>query len=654
MRGSPFCFFLVAASLSGPAAAIEPSVVDLEFEEILALDIADLTVTSVSKRAQKLNQAAAAVYVVTSEDLRRSGVTSIPDALRMVPGVNVAQVGSNRWAISARGFNSVLANKLLVMIDGRTVYTPIYSGTYWDDQSTLIENIERIEVIRGPGASLYGANAVNGIISIITKNAAQTQGNYLSAAGGNEERFVEARHGSKAGNAYWRSYGRLAGYDDAERPGGADNRDAWRRARVGFRVDSEGKRRNVYTVHGDAYTSRFDSQTRVLQPTAPFTTTVTNDNSSYGGNVLGRWTHALQDGGETSLQAYLDHYTRQETIFNQRVSTADVQFQHNFALNERNHFIWGTGARYIVENTDGTYAASLNDRSVERSVLNFFAQNEYAVIPREMYLTLGSKFEHNSFTGFEVQPSARLSWQLATNQTLWASVARAVRTPSEIEDQVVIVAQLFPTTPPGGLAIVGNTGAEAEELIAYELGWRYQPTRRVSLDTALFYNDYDNLQAFSQPGTPFVREGTVLTPFPFATLGEASTYGVEIAPGWSVTDTWRLSGSYSFLMQDFELNSNAFAYYTSGTSPKHQASLRSYLNLSKTVQWDAAAYYVSSLNGGIGSYMRLDTRLGWQALPNVELSLIGMNLLNAKHKEFPNTPQAQIERAGLARVTVRF
>ena len=644
---SLFYIGLILACLTcSPAYAKDAVASDPEFDKILSQDITGLTVTSVAKHSQQLKDTAAAVYVITQEDLRRAGVYSIPEALRLVPGVQVAKVSANRWAVSARGFNSTLNNKLLVLIDGRAVYTPVFSGVYWDDQSTSINDIDRIEVIRGPGASLYGANAVNGVINIITKSAENTQDNLVSATTSDKGNgLYEARHGGKIGDdAYYRAYTQYL------------NNSAWYRGRAGFRMDGKGQNSDTYTFEGDAYSGSQDAQLLTPILVSPFRQNVVSTDDSHGGNLLGRWNHKISNDSELNLQAYIDNYSRNESNFNQNVTTADVQLQHSIRLDDRNNFIWGGGTRLYYQDLVGTFSANVNDRYDTHDILNVFAQDEYALLPDTLYLTVGSKLEYNDFSGFEIQPSTRLAWHATCNQTLWGSISRAVRTPSSIEEDVSLLGAVAPTAPLTELRIYGNPHQESEELIAYELGHRIQLTQALSFDTSLFLNNFDKLQTISAPGPSFTgSNGNTIIPYRLDNLGSGHVYGAEIASSWNVTQNWKLSGSYSYLKMDLSVKPGTATTLQAGEAlaPRHQFSVQSYYNINEAVHWDNMFYYVDHLSQPVGSYVRYDTRIAWLVQPGIEISLIGKNLLGA-HEEFPTTPQTEVDRSFIGQVLWKF
>lgn len=647
MRSAPlFAIAILAVGIGNVAYAKDPAPPDPEFDEILARDISELTVTSVAKRSQRLNDTAAAIYVITKEDLRRSGIYTIPEALRLVPGMQVAKQNTDHWAISARGFNSTLDNKLLVLIDGRAIYTPVFSGVYWGDQSTSINDIERIEVIRGPGASLYGANAVNGVVNIITKSAEDTQGNMLSATAtvkGNG--IYEARHGGKTkDNFHYRTY---AQYYDAA---------GWYRGRSGFRLDGKANNNDSYTLQGDAYGGEQKAKLNTPVITSPFLQTISSTDDSYGGNLLGRWNHRIEKGSDLSVQAYVDHYSRLESNFDQHVNTADIQFQHSIKLNDRNNFIWGGGARISYLELAGTFSASVSDRYDTHEILSTFVQDEYAILANELYLTLGSKLEYNDFTGIEIQPSTRLAWHPTKNQTVWGAISRAVRTPSSIEEDVSLLSLVTPGAPPTEYRIMGNADQKSEELIAYEIGHKIEFNHSLSFDTSLFYNDFDKLQTIGIPGASYTgSDGNIIIPYMVNNLGSGHVYGAEFSASWNINPDWRLAGSYTYLKMNLDIRPGAATTLKAGErlAPRNQFSIQSYYNISESVHWDNMLYYVDHLSPPVKDYVRYDTRIAWMLQPGLEISLIGRNLIDP-HVEFPSNPSAEIDRSVIGQVLWKF
>jgi iron complex outermembrane receptor protein len=653
---------------------------DLPLEDLLSMEV-----TSVSKKSQRLNEAAAAIFVITQEDIRRSGVTSIPEALRMAPGIQVARIDANKWAISSRGFNAQFANKLLVLIDGRSVYTPSYSGVYWDAQDTLLEDIDRIEVIRGPGATLWGANAVNGVINIITKQAAETQGGLLIAGAGNEEKVIAGlRYGADLnpetqGRLYVKYNDRDSSYAPAFM---AQAQDDWRSLRGGFRIDSQATETDSWTLQGDIYQADQNQLLNLFQdPSDPtnlayaprfYATNLADEIESSGWNLLARWDKALSRESNTTLQIYYDHTNREEGFLAQQHDTLDIDFQHQIQAHPNHEVVWGLGYRRIQDDFDNSFAVSFAPDSRSVDLYSAFLQDEIELVPAQLRLTLGSKFEHNDYTGFEIQPSARLVWLPKQRHTLWASVSRAVRTPSRAEDSISLVTEIVPTsplTPPLIIGINGQDDFEAEELIAYELGYRVQPSERLSLDLALFYNDYDNLQTIEtveilqlmNPLDPFGPPLLIPTTFEFANLAQGDSLGLELAVDWRFQEWWRMQANYSFIEVSASLHNASNDYLTvgllEGSSPRHQVSLRSMMDLSHAVSLDFWAYYVDELSNSslsltgdnsVSDYTSLNLRLAWQAQDNLELSLVGHNLLDNRHQEFIGENlliQTEIERS---------
>jgi iron complex outermembrane receptor protein len=642
MRGLRL-FSALALVLAPWVSHAREEVSDPEFDALLAQDIGELSVTSVSKRSQRLSETAAAIYVITKEDIRRAGIYSIPEALRLVPGMHVARIGTDRWAVASRGFNGALSNKLLVLIDGRAIYTPVFSGVYWGDQGTAINDIERIEVIRGPGASIYGANAVNGVINVITKSAEHTQGKLVSGVLTNSVTGnVEARHGGKFGkDDYYRVYGQ---HQDS---------DSWDRQRTGFRMDGTDDDDTKYTYQGDAYMGEQNFRSTLAIPTAPFTDVYTGEDKVYGGNVSGKWTQKLSGKSEVTLQAYLDHYTRKEFTADQSITTANVEFQNNIELNDRNHFVWGSSARLYYQNLKGSYWASFEPSRDYHGTLSAFVQNEYAAIPDELYLTTGMKFEYNDFTGLELQPTVRASWQFADNQTLWGAVSRAVRTPSIFEDSTNVLLATAAGAPVNEFRVFGNSDQESEELIAYEIGHRYQHNANLSFDTTAFYNDYAKLRTFVGPGVGFLgANGNTIVPYSIGNLGSGSVYGIEFATSWQATRDLKLSGSYTRLRMDLETDGGGILDLTEDNSPENQFAMQAYYNVTDSLYWDNMLYYVGHLgDSSVGNYVRYDTRLAYMIEPGLEVSIIGRNL-GGSHTEF--TSGGEIDRSFIGQVLWKF
>ena len=550
---------------------------DVDLLNMSLSQLSNVSVTSVSKKSEKASQAPAAIYVITQEDIHRSGATSIPEALRMVPGIQVAQAGSNQWAITSRGHNDQFANKLLVLMDGRTLYTPLFSGVYWDVQDTMLEDIERIEVIRGPGATLWGANAVNGVINIITKKAADSSGGIVNAGYGNHERgFVSGRYGGSLNEkTHYRGYAKFMRKDELEAVTGGDANDAWRQGRGGFRVDYEHSDRDDFTFQGDIYRGSSDFPITTPSLAFPFAQSISDQEDVSGANILTRWNRKLSENGNMSLQVYYDNASRSNAVLENSVHTFDVDFQHAFTPHQRHELVWGGGYRLVKDSIEDTIIVNFNPDNTNDNTFSAFVQDKVALSADELYLTLGSKFEHNDYTGFEYQPSAKLTWLLNDKQTLWTSVSRAVRTPNRGNSDAILSVLTVPTgnplLPAGFVSSVGNTELDSEELIAYEIGYKIQPKENLSIDISAFYNDYDKEFAGAL-GAPFlnVYNGLpyVIVPIGTENLGEPDSQGVELAVNWKVMDNWQLAAGYNYLNFDFNAVGAGFSF--GGKSPRHQ------------------------------------------------------------------------------------
>jgi iron complex outermembrane receptor protein len=649
----------VAMAFASQLAAQETYVPPSALKKLSVEELADIDVTSVSKYAEKFSAAAAAVAVLTQEDIERSGVTNIPDALRLVPGLDVARVDAHTWAISSRGFNDIFGNKLLVMIDGRTVYTPLFSGVFWEVQDTLLEDIDRIEVVRGPGATLWGANAVNGVINIITKSARDTQGLLIAAGGGTEDLgFTNIRYGVKVSDdAFLKVYAKYFNRDSSVLANDRDAHDAWDMYRAGFRFDWEPSKENLFTFQGDIYAGQQDEPYAVPTTTFPFAGKIISTDNVSGGNLLGRWSHRFSPDSELTLQAYYDRTVRNSPIFGEDRDTGDVDLQHRFAWGDRQKLIWGLGFRATHADIKNSLNVSLFPSDRTLSLYSAFVQDEISIVPEYFRVTIGSKFEHNDFTGFEIQPSARALWTPGHSQTIWASISRAVRTPSEAESDIRLNPAPPVPLPPGLLTIFGNPNMVSEELLAYELGYRIQPIEQLKLDLTGFYNDYDNLRTLEP-----IRPGPV-SPSKVANELFGETYGAEISATAQVTKRWRLQASYSYLEAQFHRERGSHDNLTEstveGSSPHNQFFIRSLLDLGWNIQFDSTLRYVDTLaTPKIPSYVTLDLRLAWSPRKGVELAIVGQNLLDDRHPEFAptfiGTQKTEVERSVYGMVVWRY
>jgi len=637
-------------------------------------DLMNLQVTSVSKRTQKVADAAAAIFVITQEDIRRSGATSIPEALRLVPGLEVARIDQNKWAIGSRGFNGRFDNKLLVLIDGRSVYTPLFSGVYWNVEDVMLEDVDRIEVIRGPGATLWGANAVDGVINVITKKAKATQSAVVTAGGGTEERAAGGvRYGGKLGdNTYYRAYTKYFDWAPSAYPTGMTAHDGWDSLRGGFRADWTPAGANSLTLQGDVYRTRFDETLTTASLSAPYSNTFPNDGQYSGGNILGRWNHT-SERSSMSLQMYYDNTTiTDHSLFGDHQNILDIDFQHGFHVGDSQQFVWGVGYRSIHDKNNPSFTVSLQPNQVTLNQFSTFLQDEISLVDNRLQITLGSKFERNEFTGFEVEPNARLLWNLTPNQSIWTAVSRAVRTPALTEEGLRLNSQVIPPgtpanpTPfPAVVAVFGSHQFNSEDLLAYELGYRVQATSNLSLDIATFYNNYSNLRT-AEPGAPFI-EGSpaptdIVIPFVAGNKMSGGTYGLELFADWKVIPKWRLVGSYSYLQMDIHKNKDSqdpTPDNPNGSSPRHQWYLRSSIDLPKHFEQDTTLRFVDQLPSlNVPSYYSLDAHLGWRPVTKLEISIGGQNLLNNWHFEFMpdfvNTSPTVVKRSIFGSITWKF
>lgn len=664
-------FFLSTGPVSADNASQADRFFEMDIHELMAIEI-----TSVSKKSEKLHDAAAAVYVITAEDIRRSGVTSIPEALRMAPGLQVAQVNANVWAVSSRGFNYRFANKLLVLMDGRTIYTPVYSGVYWHKQDTVLEDIERIEVIRGPGSTLWGANAVNGVINIITKNAKDTQGGLLSGGGGKEETgFGSLRYGGQIRESiHYRVYAKGSKKDNFRWSSGENARDDWDHVQSGFKVDWEANEKDSFTLQGDLYKNTSGDIEDVTIPFSPYSVRTEVNVKDKGANILGRWKHIWSDTSDSSLQLYYDHTGSESQFldkFGQVVRTYDVDFHHRFQADESQEITWGVGVRYVTDTMDNSYNITYGPRSRGAKTYNFFLQDEITLVPDRLKITLGSKFEDNDYTQFEVQPNGRILWTPHERHTLWASISRAVRTPSRTDHDLtslyvspIAANGLYPGSPTALYTITGNEVFDSEELLAYELGYRVQPVDQLSLDIAAFYNKYDKLVTF-ETGTVYPGDALmshlIIPAYPASDKISGEIYGAEIAAKWHPLSWWRFNASYSWLQIQLYPRSSTdpSPKRFEGTSPERQFSFRSSMELFFDLELDAFLRCVDNIpEYNIDGYTEMDIRLGWNPRKDLEFSIVGRNLLDASHPEFQDTtlgvPITEVERSVYGKVTWRF
>jgi iron complex outermembrane receptor protein len=663
---------LLAAAALVPCARAEdlPAAPVADLTSLSLEDLMNVEITSVSRQRQKVSQAAAAVSVISQEDIRRSGLNTIPEALRLSPGLEVARVTAGISAVSARGFNDIYANKLLVLMDGRTVYTPLFSGVYWESVDYVMQDLERIEVVRGPGATLWGANAVNGVISINTKSARDTQGLLVAGRGGNEEYDAAVRYGGRIDDrTFYRVYGKWRDTDNFALADGDDAHDGWESLRGGFRLDRYATDRDTFTLQGDVFTTRLGETLNVPSFVPPaFRTREVGTAPEGGGNVLGRWTHVISDTSDFALQVFYDRFTFKDRQLSYEQNTLDADFQHRFSPVAGQEVIWGAGFRYLWDDLGASDVMSFSPSQRDDYIASTFVQDDFTVIPERLHLIVGSKFEVNGYSGFEVQPSARVLWTPNDRNSVWLAVSRAVRTPSRFEEdgRVTFMRALDPGTGlPVSAESVGNRGFASEKLWAYEIGYRVQPTAAVTLDFAAFANVYDDLRSFDAGApafNPTAAPPRITVPIGVNNKLSGETYGFEVAANWNVTPDWRLSAAYTFITLSLHQSSDSTDAATQaqdeGTSPRNQVQLHSYYNLIKDLELNGSVYYVENLRtGDVPSYVRVDANVTWRPRPGLELAVGVQNALDDRHPEFGsvvNTVSSEVPRSVFAQLVWRY
>ena len=631
------------------AGAASDEVLNLSLEDLLKTEV-----TTASRKSQALQATAAAVFVITREDIERSGVLSLPDALQMAPGVHVARIANNHWAVSVRGFNGRFANKLLVLVDGRSIYSPLFSGVLWELEDMLLEDIDRIEVIRGPGASMWGANAVNGVINIITRKARDTQGNLVVAgAGDNDRLFGGFRHGGRVGTGYYRAWGKVDRRDVSPGASGEPGNDDLLSRHVGFRGDWSQSAGNRLTVTGEVFNTPGGDRWHIpdLNSPAGFRRTDVQQVGK-GAHLLGRQDWILADASEAALQSYIAVTDlKLGDIVHERRTTFDIDFQHRKRLWRAHDVIWGLGYRTSRDDIETQGMIRIDPDQGKVNLFSAFVHDEITLAPDALTLILGTRIEHNSYTGWEPQPNLRLLWTPTSHQTAWGALSRAVRTPSRAERDGTVDLSVVPAVPPMQPAVlvtnVPDGTLAAEKLTAFELGYRHQFASRFSFDITGFHHRYRDLRTGTTGSQRFVPG---LPPYVVQEItpdngAGGHTLGAELALDAHLSGTWRVQASYTYLRARIRAKSSdpvqaAAARELESSSPRHQLSLRSQLSLPGRQQLDLWLRTVSALDypgdavRSIPSYTTADLRYAWRPSPRLELSLVGANLLNGDHPEF--------------------
>lgn len=602
-----------------PVAAVAREI-DVDIKGTSIEQLMQISVTTVSRQEQELQGSAAAIFVLSRDDIRRSHVTSVPEALRLVPGVQVARIDANKWAVSIRGFNSRTANKLLVLVDGRSVYDPLFTGVFWEARDVNLEEIERIEVVRGPGGTLWGANAVNGVINIITRHAGDTLGTQVTLGAGTEER---AQGGVRYG---WRSsansqtrlyvdgFGRDTGFSTV------GTHDDSRMARTGLRTDWS---RNEHKVlfKGDLYDGVFGTAASPLTPGS-----IPQDVGNQGQSFVLRWTYDYAEGAQTLLQLWYDHFSYDNYSLDEKRQTYDLEFQQSFRWGENQHIVWGANHRRTSDKLRNGPLFALMPTSRRDNLSSLFVQDEIGLVERRLHLTLGTKLEHNDYSGTEWEPNARLSWVHDANNTFWAAISRAVRSPSRLESDLIASPPLLPA---------GNPNMDSEKLIAYEAGFRSRVAAQTWLDTTVFHNVYHDLLSI---------EGTVI-----GNKLQGTSSGVEVANRWQLGHAWQYDIAYTYLFMNFTTEAGSLdtrnGVIIEGSDPRHQVVMRGAWTPLSTVEVDASLRYVDKLSAlSVPSYITADFGVSWRPQRGLRLAAVGQNLLDRSHPEQSGATTTEVQR----------
>ena len=642
----------IAAPQANPANS-EP------LRQLSLAELGNVEVTTTSKEPEEIWKSPAAIYVLTGDDIRRSGATSIPEVLRLVPGVEVARINSNIWSVGIRGFGSSFSKSVLVLIDGRSVYTPLFAGVDWEMQNVMLEDVERIEVIRGPGGTIWGSNAVNGVINIITRNAKNTHGSYASTSSGNVSQSESGvRYGTRHGNnldyrAYAMGFGRTPEFHSD-----GNNYDAWQLGQAGFRTDSRLTDRDTLTVQGDLYKGNVGQQIGIGYYSPPAQLNVDGTEDVSGGNLLGHWRRELSNKSDLQVQAYYDRTYRLGPQLGESRNTFDIDLIHHFVLAERNEIIWGFGARWSPSDiTQVVPTVNFAPHHQDDNIYSIFVQDQIAIVQNKFWLTLGSKFEHNIFTGWETEPSGRVLWTPTSHQTVWGAVTRAVRTPSRIDEDLQLTG-FVSTPPPIYVCVCDNGQFVSETLLGYEAGYRKLVNSKLYVDIAAFHNKYNDLESYGNPAISIVTTPppyAILISLPFANGIMGSTNGGEFSPDWKATRWMQVKATYSYVTMDLldKPTHTKTSYVSSyeGGSPHNQVTAQLLFNLPKGFEFDPTYRYVGALPAlSVHAYQTVDARLGWHFAKKFDFSVTGQNLLQPRHAE---SGSVLIERSAYAQLTWR-
>ena len=648
-----------AASVPASVRAQQPdeSLADLSIEQL-----AGIRIGSASRRLQPVSHAATAIFVITREDMRRAGAATLGDALRLAPGLQVARVTGRDWSITSRGYAEQSPNKMLVVVDGRPVYSPLFAGVFWDVQTVPLEDVERIEVIEGSGATLWGSNAVNGVINVVTRRAPSTRGGMIAVRSGTAAHIgATARYGVDLGDgAAVRFYGTFADREPSRLVDGTAGEDDWRLGQGGFRLDAPLSARSRITVQGDGYAAAGDQVSRLVTPDPPFAELTSGRRETSGGNVLTRWTHTFGERSEVQVRAFYDRAVRDQPPTTGRVSVDifDVEVLQRLSIAGRHNLVWGGGYRVVSDELAPTFQVGLVPEGRSIHLVTAFAQDEMAVVPERFFVTLGGKIERNDLSGVEVQPNARLRWMPNPRHTLWSAVSRAVRVPTRLDSDIRVISQVIPGSPPAHVRIDGNEDFESENIVAAELGYRAEVHRTFSVDLNGYHSWGYRLRSV-HPLSPVEEDGVTIQRLTIGNDAKARTYGGTFAANWRPLGALLLRGSVSFVEMEVELREDAqpgaVPNINPGFNPSSFATLSSYVTLPAGLEIYVAARYVGALeNPPIDEYIQADARLGWRASRTLSIGVVGQDLFAARHAEFSSLPQREIQRRAELQVEWRF
>lgn len=642
LRAGGLAFLLFFLIVSESMAQKKIDLTDLPLDELMNIEV-----ITISRKRSRLLEMAAAAYVISQDDIHKSGYRTIPDLLRQAPGVQVAQIDANKWAISARGFNGVFANKLLVMLDGRSVYSPLFSGVFWEVQDYHLDDISRIEIIRGPGASLWGSNAVNGIINVVTKPAAQSQHGIIEIGSGTQEKmFANFRYGGKRGNALtYRLYGKYDKHGSLADSAGNEAADAWHVWRSGFRVDYTPSGSDIITFQGDVYNGSLSQQARLIPSLEhPVMTDTTCSADIYGANLISRWEHSLSPTSDFIFQMYYDNFQRNDVLMNGRIEMYDFDLQHRFHAGTTHEFIWGLGYRFMHDYAEDFFYISLHPNSRDVSIVSMFIQDEISMLGDRLRLTAGTKLERNDYTQWELQPNTRIAFYPNYKHTIWGAVSRAVRTPNRGENDFTAIRGVVNSfgNLPVFIAMEGNDDYKSEVLTAYEIGHRFMMKKSFSTDIALFYNNYDDLRTYDPGGNEILWTATPPHGFAYFNFGNGmrgqsfgGEYSLEFHPEW----WWQIKANYSYVKIKIQIDETGeFSNLAKGTdseSPQNQVYLASSFNYFRNWNLNLNFRYIDVVPKlRVESYFELNGGFTWYFSDKLEATLVGQNLLQSFHQEY--------------------